>query len=481
LSSARAILEYPTEKRDALWQRFRSKLQPHLHLDRTLVSYQANRSHPLFGWFKYREGFSTTLVQTILSQVSDKPATLLDPFAGSGVALFAARKSGWKPIGIELLPVGTFVVDALQAAERVQPTTFKRYVDRAGYENWEDHYDKRFALKHITITRGAFSPRTERAIAGYRAFCKRKVRNPDVRRLLDFACFCVLESVSFTRKDGQYLRWDRRARNGRTKSRFDKGRIPTFKAAIELKLQQIYNDLLNQCQSERPPFAAKRNDHNKCGAIDVRTGSCLHVLPEIPADSIDLVFTSPPYCNRYDYTRTYALELVYLGLNDDDVKTLRQTMLSCTVENKCKEAELAALYGGLNRPRVYDRVKTVFEQQAALYEILDILDSLNERRALNNPNIPRMVRNYFLEMSFVIYELARVVRPGGRVVMVNDNVRYAGQEVPVDLILSNIAAAFGLTTDHIWTLARGKGNSSQQMGTHGRRELRKCVYVWRKQ
>ncbi|MHC5048438.1 MAG: restriction endonuclease, partial [Planctomycetota bacterium] len=52
--------------------------------------------------------------------------------------------------------------------------------------------------------------------------------------------------------------------------------------------------------------------------------------------------------------------------------------------------------------------------------------------------------------------------------------------VPVDLILSDFAAGFGLHVEHIWTLARGKGNSSQQMGAHGRQELRKCVYVWRK-
>jgi hypothetical protein len=42
-----------------------------------------------------------------------------------------------------------------------------------------------------------------------------------------------------------------------------------------------------------------------------------------------------------------------------------------------------------------------------------------------------MVENYFFEMSFVIHELARVLAPGGHVVMVNDNVQYVGEEAPV--------------------------------------------------
>jgi len=90
------------------------------------------------------------------------------------------------------------------------------------------------------------------------------------------------------------------------------------------------------------------------------------------------------------------------------------------------------------------------------------------------------VRNYFYEMCFVIFELARILKPGGTVMMVNDNVRYAGEEIPVDLILADFAESFGLSVQHIWTLERGKGNSSQQMGNHGRSELRKCVYMWEK-
>ena len=64
--------------------------------------------------------------------------------------------------------------------------------------------------------------------------------------------------------------------------------------------------------------------------------------------------------------------------------------------------------------------------------------------------------------------------------MVNDNVQYGGEEVPVDLILSDMAADAGFETECIWVLPRGKGNSSQQMGAHGRNELRKCVYLWRR-
>ena len=92
-----------------------------------------------------------------------------------------------------------------------------------------------------------------------------------------------------------------------------------------------------------------------------------------------------------------------------------------------------------------------------------------------------MVEGYFLEMCVTISEMARVLRTGGRVVMVNDNVRYCGEVIPVDLILSSFAEAFGLRTETIWVLPRGKGNSSQQMGIHGRTELRKCVYLWRKE
>ncbi|MDE2803344.1 MAG: site-specific DNA-methyltransferase, partial [Chloroflexota bacterium] len=189
--------------------------------------------------------------------------------------------------------------------------------------------------------------------------------------------------------------------------------------------------------------------------------------------SFDMVITSPPYANRYDYTRTYALELAWLGFGQEDFSALRQQMLSATVENKSKREWLRGVYG---HSALLESAIRMYEGQEALHEVLGIL---RERmKELSNPHVIRLLEGYFLEMALVVAELGRVMQPGGAVVMVNDNVQYHGEEVPVDLILSDYAEQCGFTCKQIWVLPRGKGNSSQQMGRFGRRELRKCVYWW---
>jgi hypothetical protein len=115
-----------------------------------------------------------------------------------------------------------------------------------------------------------------------------------------------------------------------------------------------------------------------------------------------------------------------------------------------------------------------------LQKILEYLEIEKAEKRLNNDGILRMVRGYFYEMACVIFECARVLKKNAPLIMVNDNVRYAGISVSVDLILSDFAQNLGFEVEKILVLPNGKGNSSQQMGAHGREVLRKCVYVWRK-
>jgi hypothetical protein len=460
-----------TAARDRLYAAYSDRIEVNPDLDRSLVSFQANKAEAFYGWFKYKEGFSSRLVHYLVDRLAPQAGVLLDPFAGAGAALFAARDREWNVIGIELLPVGFYSMVARQAAERVNHTIFAQEAAKAASVNFAEFHRPECAFQHIAITAGAFPPATEKQLAGYRAYCAAEVLDQHARDLMEFSCFCVLEEVSYTRKDGQYLRWDHRSPRSQVAGYFDKGKIAGFRQAIQRKLRTMVRDLAGQRALFTKPPGAK-------GDMDIRRGSCLEILPEMPANSVNLVLTSPPYCNRYDYTRTYALELAFLGMGEENVKALRQKMLSCTVENKEKVEQLRQQYR--RWPKRFDAVQAAWDEQDAVREVLGALEAHRTAGALNNPNVPRMVRNYFYEMAFVVMELARILRPGGRVVMVNDNVRYAGEEVPVDLILSDFAGRFGLSVRHIWTLPRGKGNSSQQMGAHGRRELRKCVYVWQK-
>ncbi len=465
-------------EREKLYSRLSDRLETAYNLSRKFVSFQANKEEPIYRWFKYKEGFSSALVKYFLTEYSSKPGKLLDPFAGAGTTLFAGQELGWQSYGVELLPVGTFVMhtrDALNEIDydELRLTIKNLWTNLNKIENYEN------CINHISITKDAFPDETEIFLNKFLTYCS-KIKNSKIQIVLHFAAFSVLEEISYTRKDGQYLRWDYRSKRELSGKPFNKGKILPFNEALINKLNQIITDL----EPNRPinlfeQFSSNNKIHKQY-PLKIIVGSCLEELPKLESEFFDFIITSPPYCNRYDYTRTYALELVYLGQNHEQVRNLRQSMLSCTVENKEKIDFLKNLYSSIGRPETFDEVIGVYNKCAAMTEVNFILSKLNKLEKLNNNNIPRMVKNYFLELCFVIYEIARVAKSGSYCVMVNDNVRYGGEEVPVDLILSEFGENFGFNIIKIFVLPKGKGNSSQQMGNYGRTEVRKCVYLWQK-
>ena len=447
------------EERRALHTRFEKRLSVDSNLTRRVVSYQGNREVPGFRWLKYKEGFSLELVERMLDEV--QPSSVLDPFSGIGTTPLIAAGRGLKATGIEIIPVGVLTGNAIAHAAN----GLRREAFGVAAESLLSHVasgkaaDGRHAFRHVRITESAFPSETERGLARAREYIN-AVDDPGIRSMLNLACMSVLESVSYTRKDGQYLRWDYRS-GRKLRARIHKGPILPLLDALETRLAEMSEDI--------EPL---KEEYGR-GVPEFIIGSSLERLRLLPSSSFDMVITSPPYANRYDYTRTYALELAWLGYDQEAFSALRQSLLSATVENKPKMELLKSAYDGSD---LVDTATRLYKDQSAIHEVLAIL---KERvKELSNPHVIRLIEGYFLEMAVVIAELGRLVRPDGTVIMVNDNVQYHGEEVPVDLILSDYAEQSGFTCTDIWALPRGKGNSSQQMGRFGRRELRKCVYRW---
>ncbi len=444
-----------------LSQHFNNKFIVQRSLTRQLVSFQANKTMASYRWYKYKEAFSAPLVEYLLNRYKIVSGKVLDPFAGSGTTLFAAGAVGMNVDGIELLPIGQQIIAARLCLEKEFTSddfaAIKRWLKTCPWKESQ----VRYPLPKLRITDGAYSIETAEAIERYMGTMQNEKKC--VQIILRFALLCVLESISFTRKDGQYLRWDYRSGHRKGGKPFDKGEILDFDRAICTKIEDILNDL---------KLGGGLLDECNHGNIHLFQGSCLNIMPKLPDDSYDAIVTSPPYCNRYDYTRTYALELALLGVDEKELINLRQQMLSCTVENRAKD--LLAIN------HLWAKAIEAADTQELLQTILRYLEEQKAQGKLNNTGIPRMVRGYFYEMACIIAECSRVMKQNGFLFMVNDNVRYAGASISVDMILSSIAEKLGFNVENILVLPNGKGNSSQQMGEHGRDALRKCVYVWRK-
>jgi len=468
----------PQRERLALETRYASLLEETDEFSRKTVSYQGNKGEMVHGWIRYKEGFSAELVTVLCRKFGMQPGDIiLDPFAGSTTTLLVARSLGIDAFGIELLPVCHLAWEAKSHVFDYDIGELRRLRSQI-LETEPDGVADQFP--HVPITEGAFPPQTEHDLMFFTRWCDNLPVTPLTEMLCRLALTSILEEISYTRKDGQYLRWDYRSPKTQMRNRLrlaqgktpiqkmNKGDLSSVKEALIGALDIIVADI------EKLQRFSSRDSHQ-----ELIKGNTLLVLPTLQADQFTGVITSPPYCNRYDYTRTYALEIAYLNAGHQ-IHDLRQGMLSCTVENHPKLAVLAQHYEALGQQERYARILKVVQNNPAFMEINQALLTRWDRGEINNKGVLGMVEQYFTELTFVFAEILRVCRHGAHIAFVNDNVRYGGEVIPVDLLTTNLAEELGFEPMTVYVLPQRKGNSSQQMGRFGRRPLRKSVTVWKK-
>lgn len=396
---------------------------------RQLVTYVPNKAIPIYNWFKFKEGFSRQLAINLLTKFGlQNGAAVYDPFAGCGTTLLACKEKGLTAIGTDMLPVAVFVSQVkitdwpnhdtlLHAIEKLFAIPFKTPVS---------------ALPQIRIIDLAFPAEVQEQIL----FFKEQIdtfKQP-IRDFLLLGLLTILESVSRTSKDGQFLRL------------VDKS-LPEVRDVLRKVLISMINDLatMRTFKTTTP------------GKARVMVGDARELcLPKNFHGTVDAIITSPPYLNRYDYSRSYALELCLLNVKShQDMVAVRHSLLRSHIESREHENKK------INLP--------------ALEEVLAQL----HQKELNNERLPIMVQGYFEDMNLVIKNMSTYLKPGGKVALVVANAQFAGESIPTDLLLSELAAQHGLETEAIW-ITRYKGNSSQQMAIYGRRPVRESIVFWKK-
>lgn len=451
--------------------------------NRQSVSYQLSKKDCLHRWLKYKEGFSAQLVKMLLNEFGIKKGDLvMDPFMGSGTTALVCCLDGINSIGYDILPMSKLSINAKTSVYDYNIMELQLILDKIKNLQVPDDFDGH--TNYVSITKGAYPEAEDKALAFYTEYFDNSNHSEISKNLVKLCILNSLERISYTIKSGQYLSWDHRcpkiiainqARVATGKRPFvndnDKGSLPTLKESLIVEFSQMLEDI-QDLQTKETEFSAT------CNYIE---GSVLFEITKLESNILDGVITSPPYCNRYDYTRTYGLELAYLGKNDDEIKKLRQALLSCTVESKPKIEVLREHYDKIGRHNDFESIIEKVTSNPVLNEVNSALQARNANGEINNKGVLKMVNGYFTELTFLYAELFRTCKPGAHVAFVNDNVRYAGEVIPVDYLSTSLAESVGFKPVKVYTLRQTKGNSSQQMAKYGRVALRKSITIWKKE
>jgi tRNA G10 N-methylase Trm11 len=375
------------------------------------------KSAPVHRWFVFPHSYAPQLVEWTLDLLDVRArGVVLDPFCGAGTTLVEAQRLGFRAVGTDLLPLAVL-------ASRAKTKPLRRGDVVAGRQ---------------AIVRAARSaapkapppPTLNRALTpaayGRLASALRAARGHAATDCLSLSVLSAASRFSALVADGGWLR--------RVEPELASSDVPD---AIAEAIGLVEEDIeLIDGEPARVEIADARR------------------LP-LADSSVDAVITSPPYPNRHDYTRVFAVELeLGFGLGDT-VKDLRYQALSSHPEARPRE-----------RPAGYAEPETLHRR------IREVTAEHPDGR------IPRMLRGYFEDMFAVLSEVRRVLVSGGGAAFVVGNAQYCGVSIPVDEHLADVAEQVGLRVEYVVPL-RLRGNSAQQMAAHGRRPSRESAVVVR--
>lgn len=377
--------------------------------DKASSTFVTNIRRPVHRWFRYSAGFAADWVeQEIRKAQADGAVQVFDPFAGSATTLIAAEMMRVPSWGIDSHPFVCRIAHA-KLAWRSDPEAYRQ---------------KAQELKKAAAD---LAPRTD----GYpplihKCYDEKTLDELDVLRQ---ACELILDDspalelvwltlVSILRRTSKAgtAQWQY------VLPRKQKSMVQDVDSAFHECSRMIYRDMLigQALQGPRANFA--ESDARTCDGV--------------PDGCANLVITSPPYPNNYDYADATRLEMSFLreihGWGDLQESIRRHLVRSCSQHVPERSVDLEEV---LRQP----------DLAPIREELAGVCGSLAEIRLTKGgkKTYHLMVACYFLDLARVWRALRRICRSGAKVCfVVGDSAPY-GVYVPVIPWLGTLALAAG--------------------------------------
>jgi hypothetical protein len=321
--------------------------------------------------------------------------------AGSGTTLVQARLLGRNAVGFDIDPLACLIAnvkcteidpsEALRAGRKVLQAARLSLSEEVGDQSWPDcpnpdyWFDQTVASELAALRRSIQAARV----------------SPRIRAFL-WVCFSSLIMAKESVANARDIIHSRHHHRAHTK-------VPDVLARFETRLNRM-----SAAATRLVPFLTRHTT-----TVSVHRGDARR-LP-LQSESIDLVFTSPPYATALDYQRSHFLSMAWLTpalhFTYEEYKSLRPKYIGTAK---------AASIGASTNSAIADPV----------------VDAIRNRCPLQAKTISR----YFDDMQVVLREISRVLKSGRHAIIVVCPSHIRTIAVPTDEILSQLGTAEGLKT-----------------------------------
>jgi len=373
--------------------------------------------HAIHRWFNFIAGFAPEFVAQQCPDVG--AGLLLDPFAGCGTSLVVAQNMGLRAVGFDPHP---FFIRIARAKVAPPPTSARLDDIVAALQQGiaTPVHESVLSDSAATFLLKLFEQRTLRQLLGARdALTRAGLGGDDLAFLL---LSRVVDLCSTAQTDGIY----KAPTSTKTPS------VPLD--AVSALAQHIRADILLGSARVAP-------------LVSLYESSSEDMSP-VADHSVDVIVTSPPYLNNFDFAEMTRMYLYFWGMCaswKEITQVVRSKLLVNTTTALAGQRDIQDQYRAGITTRVLPQLEAIVEALTT------------ERRSrAGKKEYDLLVYPYFAQMTRVIEEAQRCLRPNAQIHIVVADAAFYGIHVSTPQFLAEIMSALGFVDVHCFKLrARG--------------------------